>query len=260
MTLRIFKTTLKTNLRSIVFWAAAAAMLLFLADSTMSFQDFGFGRNFHKALANFAYVPLRYAVPIFTGLVVCVDVLRDRNNAFYDIQKGTNMKPRQYFVGKISAYLLLGFAMEFISAYAHLIIYFLRIEGWASSPYTFPEAIWLTFVRAFFYGLNSIPIYISLAFCASMLTHSSIAGIVATLAVSTSMFIINYFMTYAGDYIYPVTFNIQTYFYFLNTHAPQEMVGDIPLKDVMISYAYAFAITAALLAVGYLKLRRSNDK
>lgn len=264
MTLRIFKTTLKANARSLVFWAAVAAMVLFLANSTMSFQNFGFGRNFHKALANFSYVPLSYAVPTFIGLVVCVDLLRDRKNAFYDIQKGTTMKTRQYFVGKLCAYLLLGFIMAVISAYAHMLIYLMRYvfpyEGWQDSRYTIWEVIWLTFERAFFYGLNSIPIYTALAFCVSMLTHSSIAGIVSTLAVSTSSFIITYHQTYFGNYVYPVTDNIMVYFYFHNTHAPQEAINDIALKDVFISYAYGFAITAVLLVVGYFGLRRLNDK
>lgn len=264
MTLRIFKTTLKANARSLVFWAAVAAMVLFLANSTMSFQNFGFGRNFHKALANFSYVPLRYAVPTFIGLVVCVDLLRDRKNAFYDIQKGTTMKTRQYFVGKLCAYLLLGFIMAVISAYAHMLIYLMRnvfpYEGWQDSRYTIWEVIWLTFERAFFYGLNSIPIYTALAFCVSMLTHSSIAGIVSTLAVSTSSFIIIYPQTYIGNYVYPVTDKIFDYFYFQHTHAPEEAITHIELQDVFISYAYGFAIAAVLMILGYLRLRRLNDR
>ena len=264
MTFRVFKTTLKANARSLVFWAAVVAMVLFLANSTMSFQNFGFGKSFHKALANFSYVPLSYAVPTFLGLVICVDILRDRKNFFFDIQKCSTLKTRQYFIGKICAYILFGFLITFISAYAHLLIYLLRYvfpyDGWQNSPYSIPETLWLTFVRAFFYGLNAVPVYTALAFCVTMLTHSSIAGIVATLAVSTSSFIMNYHLTYFGNYVYPVTDSIMEYFYFHNTHAPQEAINDIALKDVFISYAWGFAITAILLAIGYVGLKKLKDK
>ena len=264
MTFRIFKTTLKSNIRSIVFWAAVVAMVLFLANSTMTFQNFGFGKSFHKALANFSYVPLSYAVPTFLGLVICVDILRDRKNFFFDIQKCSTLKTRQYFIGKICAYILFGFLITFISAYAHLLIYLLRYvfpyDGWQNSPYSIPETLWLTFVRAFFYGLNSIPVYTAIAFCVALVTHSSIAGIVGTLAVSTSSFIIQYHGTYIGNYVYPVTDNVTTYFYFLNTHAPEEAVVHTEPKAALISYAWGFAITAALLVIGYLRLRRLNDK
>lgn len=264
MTLRVFRTTIKANLRSIVFWAAVVAMVLFLANSTMTFQNFGFGKSFHKALANFSYVPLSYAVPTFLGLVICVDILRDRKNFFFDIQKCSTLKTRQYFIGKICAYILFGFLITFISAYAHLLIYLLRYvfpyDGWQNSPYSIPETLWLTFVRAFFYGLNSIPVYTAIAFCVALVTHSSIAGIVGTLAVSTSSFIMNYHLTYFGNYVYPVTDRIMEYFYFHNTHAPQEAINDIALKDVFISYAWGFAITAVLLAIGYVGLKKLKDK
>lgn len=259
MTFKLFKSTLKANLRSLVFWFAVFAILLFLADSALGMQNFGFS-NYHKALANFALMPLNYAVPIFLGVVISVDILRDRKNAFFDIEKGTNLKSRQYFIGKTAAYLLFGFIMTIVAVYGHYIIYYFRTGGLENTAYTVPESIWLTFERTVFYGLNAIPVYTALAMCIALLSCSSIIGIVGTLAVAMSSFMIQYHGTYFGNYIYPVTDNITNYFYFHNTHVRPEAVVYTDPKVVFISYAYGFAIAAVLFTVGYIRLKKLNDK
>lgn len=71
---------------------------------------------------------------------------------------------------------------------------------------------------------------------------------------------IQYTMTYFGDYVHPVADNIYTFFGYYSTHAAKQAVVDIPVTAVLISYAWGFAITAALLVTGYLRLRRLNDK
>lgn len=157
--------------------------------------------------------------------------------------------------------MLLGSCTLLALSFLYLFVYCLRTDWLAEyTDYTVAESFWLVFVRVVFYGFNSIPFYTAVAVCVSVLTLSSTAGIIASVIVAFSNFFIQYAMTYFGNFIYPVADNIYTFLGYYKAHAPAQAVVHIPAADVVISYTWGFAITAALLTIGYLRLRKLNDK
>ena len=260
MTRKILCSTIKTNLRSIVFWLVFTAGVMYSFIPAVVEEAKTPPHAFHNVLTGCAEGAITVIIPVLCSVVAGMDILRDRKNRFLDVCKCTGLKARQYFIGKISAYMLLGFLAEIIYAYLLLSIYLPKhnwLEGYA---YTIPESVWLVFARVVILSLSAIPIYTALSVCIALSTRTPVFGIVFTIALSNLKYFIEYRMSYFGYFIFPVPINILTYATFYKVHAPEEMIFYVPAADVLISYAYGFAIAAVLFAIGYLRLRRLNDK
>ena len=260
MTLSVFKYTIITNIRNIVFWLALTASALFIAEQILQ-ASIALPHRLHVILASPVGYLASNVIPLLLGIIASVDILRDRKNRFFDIERASGISIFKYYSAKLSAYMLLGFCTLLALSFLYLFVYCLRTDWLAVyTDYTVAESFWLIFVRVVFYGFNSIPFYTAVAVCVSILTLSSTAGIIASVIVAFSNFFIQYAMTYFGNFIYPVADNIYTFFGYYKAHAPAQAVVHIPAADVVISYTWGFAITAALLTIGYLRLRKLNDK
>ena len=256
----VFKSTIKTNLRSIVFWLITIASALFIVDQIIQ-SGIALPHRLHVILASPVGYLASNVIPVLSGIIASVDILRDRKNHVFDIELTAGSSVLKYYFAKISAYILLGFCELLALSFLYLLVYCLRTDWLAAyTDYTVAESFWLVFQRVVFYGLNAIPVYTASAACISVLTQSSTMGIIANTVFAMSNIFIQYTMTYFGDYVHPVADNIYTFFGYYNTHAAKQAVVDIPVTAVLKSYAWGFAITAALLVIGYLRLRRLNDK
>ena len=257
---KLFCTTIKTNLRSIVFWLVFTAGVLYSVIPSVIEEDTIPPHAFHNVLSGCAEGAITVIIPVLCSVVAGMDILRDRKNRFLDVCKCTGLKARQYFIGKISAYMLLGFLAEIIYAYLLLSIYLPKhnwLEGYA---YTIPESVWLVFARVVFLSLSVIPIYTALSVCIALSTRSMVPGIVVTIVFSNLKYFIEYWLSYFDKYIYPVPFSITAFSIFYKTHAPEEMILHIPIFDVVISYVWGFAISAVLFSIGYIRLKILTDR
>lgn len=200
-------------------------------------------------------------MPAFIGIIASIDMLRDRLNRFFDTARSSGIRMASYYSAKIIAYMLIEFTILLIAEFLNISVYCLRTDGLASyTAYTIPESFGLAFLRVFVFSLNALPIYTALAVSFALISKSPIVGITANIAVSMSKYIILYPMTFFSDYIFPVPYNIVTFFGYYKAHAPEYMVVHIPVTDVVISYAYGFAISAVLFTIGYLWLKKLQDK
>ena len=260
MTRKIIANTLKNNIRSIVFILSVFAVFMFFINDASNWREQSAhwsASEFHKALANFALIPLRYSVPIFTGLIASVDIMRDKKNNTFDIVKTTSIKTRQYYFGKITAYLIMGFICELTLSYGHFTVYYFIFDRMTGYEYGVLESIWMIFLRAMVYALNSVPIYASLAIAASLITSSSITGIVSCVAVVAYGIIGMPFFTrtFFGNYVFPVADHVENYMYFNTPHLAPEDVIYIPVSKVLISFSIEAAICTVLLITGYISIR-----
>ena len=253
----VFITTIKSNTRSIVSWLVLLASFLLSMSRLYDLEEY-LPRHFHKFLFGCAEANLWVAVPVFVGVISSVDILRDRKNRFLDTCRCAGLSMRRYYVGKIGAYMIMAFFAEMLFAYVWL-VYYLALFG-CPSGYTVSESIGLVFERVAFCSLSSVPVYTALAVCTVLLAKDSSAGIISVIVFSNLVYLVEYRMTYFGDFIYPIPEKIAYYFYFVHTHALPEAVIHVELIDVLISYAWGFAIAAVLFITGYLRLRRLNDK
>ena len=257
MARKVFATTIKNNVRSIVFLLSVVAVLMFFINDASGWREQSThwsASEFHKAMANFALMPLRYAVPVFIGITASVDIMRDKKNKAFDIIKTTSLKTHQYFFAKVFAYLLMGFICELALSYGHFIIYYFIVDRMEGYDYSVLESVWMIFLRAAVFALNSVPIYVSVAVAASLITSSSIAGITSCVAlVAYGIIGMPYFTrTFLGDYVFPVADHIENYMYFYKTHLFPEDILYIPVSNVLVSFAIEAAICIVLFSLGYI--------
>lgn len=263
MACKVFATTIKNNVRSIVFLLSVVAVLMFFINDASGWREQSThwsASEFHKAMANFALMPLRYAVPVFIGITASVDIMRDKKNKAFDIIKTTSLKTHQYFFAKVFAYLLMGFICELALSYGHFIIYYFIVDRMEGYDYGVLESVWMIFLRAAVYALNSVPIFVSTAVAASLISGTSIAGIVSCVGIVAYGIIGMPFFTrtFFGNYVFPVADHIEKYMYFYKAHLPSSEIIDTAFSDVVISFAVGAAICIPLLAAGYTALRRSK--
>ena len=263
MTRKVFTSTLKNNVRSIVFITAVCAVIMFFINDASSWREQAAhwsASEFHKALANFALKPLRYAVPVFIGVTASVDIMRDKKNKAFDILKATPVKMYQYYFAKVFAYMFMGFICELALSYGHFTVYYFIVDRMEGYDYGVLESVWMIFLRAAVYALNSVPIFVSTAVAASLISGTSIAGIVSCVGIVAYGIIGMPFFTrtFFGNYVFPVADHIENYMYFYKAHLPSSEMIDTAFSDVVISFAVGAAICIPLLAAGYTALRRSK--
>lgn len=257
---KLFCSTIKTNLRSIVFWLVFTAGVMYSFIPAVVEEAKTPPHAFHNVLTGCAEGAITVIIPVLCSVVAGMDILRDRKNRCLDVCKCTGLKTRHYYIGKISAYMLLGFLAEIIYAYILLSVYLPKYNWLEGYAYTIPESVWLVFARVVILSLSTIPIYTALSVCIALSTRTPVFGIVFTIAFSNLKYFIEYRMSYFGYFIYPVPINITIFAVFFQNHAPEYMVMHIPVTDIVISYAWGFAIAAVLFAIGYFQLKKLTDR
>ena len=271
MTKRIFITTIRVNLRSIVFWVCTASVILFFADGLITHAQYT-QSSIHKYLTNYPLNALSLTIPIFIGVISSVDILRDRKNSFLDITKTTGTRLFQYFFGKILAYMLLAFLLTYIVSFANLIIVPLISKEMPIHDYSAWQLVYFLFVKTLLQSIPVVLVFTALGVCVSLLTKSTTAGIVATMIYAVLQYLISYSgvmlsLEYFMWHIYKVPQIITMYVYNWDKFG----YSDKYFSDFSLNYANGFsptlsafgitgAIAAALFLIAFVRLKHLNDK
>lgn len=268
---RVFAFTIRANLRSIVFWVCATSVILFFADGLITHSQYS-QSNIHKYLTNYSLNALSLIIPVFIGVISSIDILKDRKNGFLDITKTTNIRLIQYFFGKIFAYMLFGFLLTFIVSFANYLIVPLISSEMPDHDYSNWQLVYFLFVKTLLQSIPVVLVFTALGVCVSLLTKSTIAGIVATIFYTA----LQYLIAYSGSMlsheffiwnIYKVPQIITTYVYYWDGFG----YNDKYFSDFSLNYVNGFsptlpafgitgAIAITLFSIAFLRLRRLNDK
>lgn len=187
MFLSTYKNTIKTILRSILFWIAFAALIVIAAPSVSGFVSYTTGyeptslsvSSYQQHLHNiFVSSFLTYALPIFAVIVTVLVLNRDYGDQFYEIEKAAGVKPLQYLLGRVCAILSILLVVQAVSADVLLHIYVASwggVEGMTLGAYLVNSMLRL-FMLVFGLSLPCVLFYVGLTYMIGALFHSGIFG------------------------------------------------------------------------------------
>lgn len=187
MFLFTYKNTVKTIMRSKLFWIALAALLIIVAPSLSGFVSYAPGyeptslsvSSYQQHLHNlFISSFLIYAMPLFAVIVTVLVLNRDYGDQFFEIEKAADVKPLRYLTGRMCALFSILLVVQVISVEVLLHIYVASwggVEGIAPGTYIVDSTLRL-FMLVFGLSLPCMLFYVSLTYMVGNLFRSGIAG------------------------------------------------------------------------------------
>ena len=282
---RVYRVTLQSLLRGKLFWICFICSLIFLAEYafttdweavvTAEHGDW----SLHKLMFNSAVMPGRNALFLFISIITSVDLMRDKKHGFSDVVRASRLSPGKVLFAKLGAYLTLGFLVWCASTAGYWAIYYSQTLGRMSVVYYDDafEVIWMVLQRVVVISIPALLVYLSIAACVTVYTGRSLFGILAGLVVSNLNMIPGILMkaeeaktsfwdiyNYFGQYVYPVTGANTDFWYFRHIKRASEELGwyrEHPHtdRDLIISLAWAFGISAVLLVAAWIRFRKHRD-
>lgn len=187
MFLSTYKNTVKTILRSGLFWITFAVLILIAAPSLSGFVTYAVGHE-PTSLSVSHYIEhlkniisssfLVYAMPLFSVVVTVLVLNRDYGDQFFEIEKAANVRPVQYLLGRMCAILSILLVVQMFSADVLLHIY---VAGWGGvdglplGTYLLDSTIRLLRM-VFGLALPCMLFYVSLTYMVGALFHSGLIG------------------------------------------------------------------------------------
>lgn len=187
MFLSTYKNTVKTILRSKLFWISLAALLIVAAPSISGFVSYAPGyeptslsvSSYQQHLHNlFISSFLTYAMPLLAVIITVLVLNRDYGDQFFEIEKAADVKPLRYLVGRLCAIFSILLIVQVVSADVLLHIYVASwggVEGMALGTYIVDSTLRL-FMLVFGLSMPCMLFYVSLTYMAGNLFRSGIAG------------------------------------------------------------------------------------
>lgn len=198
----IFKSTVKTLLRSVVFWILLCVVLVVMARD-LSISSFGkydlkldeiiydtdprFVLDYQSAIQrviNSLSGLLFYIIPIVVITTTVLTLNRDYGDKFFEIEKAAGIRPMVYLSARISALTALNFAVTVVgNCLAFYLYVYTRggIEGmsvWECLADTLPRLL----RNCLLMGLPCVLFYICLTYCVGALFKNGLPGAIAGLS------------------------------------------------------------------------------
>lgn len=262
--LRCTKNNAKTILNSPVVWITLFVAVLFMFGRKTS--EIG-NSDMLNLLLNCSLFPLFEIVPLTIGVVVGIDVLRERKNKSCDIQTVSGKHYCSRYLAKLLTYVLLSVVLSLAVSYsAFLVIWFGFGRNTNFPDYTVAEVVYLLFVRVISYTLPVVLQYITLVVTVCLIFKNSALGICSSVIYCFFTLIMpgQLYHTFFRDYFYWIPDNI--YYFFTHWHIKVDSINILPeyvtgplTKPVILSYALIFGVCCTLLVLDYFLYKNTKD-
>ena len=201
--------------------------------------------------------------PIAFAVIVAADYIKDHKNRFSSITITTAADRKQLFLGRISAYLVVGFIITFIGMYLEFAVYCFSSNSSFPEGYSALGVISRTFVHFISYSGTMVPFYTAFIMFFSSLFKSALFGIVTTIVFDISGLFSNFlsptrfemesmveYLVPFARYFYPVhgaPFGIESFLY-VQDHPEAGTVG---FEHFAIAYLCVTLCAVVMLIASY---------
>ena len=261
----IYKTTLKTILRSRSAWLALALIVVVLGGEVLSGQygyyDVVLGETiydtdprfilnlktyWHDVLQNTCATMLNYLLPLFAVIATLVVLLRDYGDRYFEIEKAGNVRPLSYYLARLLG--IMTVVMVVSLGATLLAIYWYVFSRGGVDGFGFGFVIKDAFLRVWKYVIGlMLPILLAIVSATLCLGNLFRNALVAALG-SLAFIVVNYLYGYIGN----VT-GWQPYFQYLSTY-PSKLRWVIAAYDrgnpIEVMESHATSPKHALVCVG----------
>ena len=281
-----YKTTLKTLLRSAIFWmgAVAAFCIIMYAAIRVNYSYVVVEDNkimetildtdpryklkydtIIQVILNLKAWMTIYSLPIFAVLSTMLVLTRNHSDNFYEIERAGNVSPASYFIVRITALITINIVVCLVCAFVSFYYYYYSRGGlpsWSTEwmlKTTVPRII-----RQCFYGIMpGIILHIALTYLVGSLVKNGIVGGVAGL-----VYVLFNYLTYTSlrrsisevyhNYFSPFSSGIQQWWAFKDTEWFDEKAIHNPFyeKDMILAYTFILGFSLVTFVISYLLTRR----
>ncbi|MBE5817964.1 MAG: hypothetical protein E7312_02805 [Clostridiales bacterium] len=281
-----YKTTLKTLLRSAIFWMGAVAafgIIMYAAirvnysyvvveDNKIMDTILDTDPRYKLKYATIIQVILNlrawmamYSLPIFAVVSTMLVLTRNHSDNFYEIERAGNVSPASYLIGRITALVTVNTVVCLVCAFVSFYYYYYSRGGlpsWSTEwmlKTTVPRVL-----RQCIYGIMpGIIFHIALTYLVGSLVKNGIVGGVAGL-----VYVLFNYLTYTSlrrnisevyhNYFSPFTWGIQQWWAFKDTEWFDEKAihNTFYEKDMILAYTFILGFSLVTFIISYLLTRR----
>lgn len=208
---------------------------------------------------------LSYSLPIFTISTVVLVLNRDYNDAFFEIEKSSNVSICAYLTGRLWALLSLNLLalIVFHTLSVHLYVFTRNgVNDLNIFEYLIDSTIRILRID-FCVVMPTIIFYIGLALVIGTLFKNGIASAIVSIGYVIFFYIANLMFRwkYAPiyfDYFSPIPNKLRDYFHFFNTSEFEGMVKYFNLSIGKVLFCIAFLVGFGVVCsiISYLRIRK----
>lgn len=284
MTLKTYRSTLKTLFRSPLMWAAAVLMLGAAAfyvirggygtvdtatletiwDTNPKFvlEYSTYIQHFHNTMAREVML---FGIPLFCVVVSGVVLRRDWSDSFFEIERAGGVRPLTYFLGRYAAVFTVLTAAALITYVLSFHIYVISRGGVPDlSPWEYVLDSNVRLLRLFFITAPpAILVFSGITFLFGSLTKSGIAGMIGGTVYVIFIYLTKYMLRFRlpqffHNYLTPTPRYLYQYWAYYDTEWFTEKIYHNPFTDgeMILCICVLCSIAAVCLGLSFVCVRR----
>ncbi len=181
-----YKNTVKSIIRSALFWIALAALIVLVAPGVKGFVIYNEGYeppaleliSYQEHVYNLVSSFLIYALPVFAVIVTVLVLNRDYGDQFYEIEKAAGMKTAPYLLGRLCGIISVVLVVQLVLADILLHIYVIGwggVEGLSLGAYLLDSTLRLISLTLAM-SLPCVLFYVGLTYMVGTLFKNGVVG------------------------------------------------------------------------------------
>lgn len=279
-----FKSTYKNLVRSIPFWLFLGILTIIAVyeatEGLYNYYDPNLGEVIYdtdpRFVLSFAqYVQtvmnacvsniMMYGMPLFTVVTTVIILFRDYGDGFFEIEKSCNMRPMNYYLGRIASLLTVNVIVAFLATALSLYVYvFTRggVEELGLLGLLGDSLIRISRV-ILFVAFPCVLFYITFTYAIGCLLKNGIAAAIAGLGYAIFYYVVNLMFRFRlakwyFEYLSPLPEKVRSYFHYFGSewHTTITEPGGDSLSHALVGIGCLIGVSLLYAICSYLRIRK----